>query len=75
MHRNAQKIASRRGTIHVGTETLLADTVAAGDGVITIFDGVFGTTGEELADEGPLVTHLELGVDQNLVLLLCPNVF
>ena len=75
LHRNAQKVASRRGTIHVGAETLLADTVAAGDGVVSVFDGVFGTTREKLANEGPLVAHLELGVDQNLVFLLCPNVF
>ena len=55
-------------------EALLPHPVAAGDGVVAVLHRVLGPAGQQLADVGPLVAHLDLGVDQDLVLLLRPHV-
>lgn len=48
---------------HECTETLLPDSVAAGDGIVAVLHSVLGPAGKELADVGPLVAHLDLRVD------------
>lgn len=66
-------IFSRRIAIDKITQTLLANAIATGNRIVTILHSILRTTGKELANIRPLVSHLDLSIDQNLVLLLCPD--
>ena len=69
-----QVVARRHAAVDEVAQTLLADAVAAGDGVVAVLHRVLGAAGKELADVAPLVAHLDLRVDEDLVLLLRPHV-
>ena len=56
-----------------------AASAAAGEksalgGVPVIFDGVFGTARKSSRDLGPLITQLEVGLDQDPVFIVVPRV-
>lgn len=59
----AQEVCFGTTVGHECTETLLPDSVAAGDGIVAVLHSVLGPAGKELADVGPLVAHLDLRVD------------
>ena len=75
MGRNAHQVPPSGRPVDEGAETLLANPVATGDGVVSVLHRVLRTTGQELAYIRPLVAHLNLGVDEDLVLLFCPHLF
>lgn len=69
-----QVVARRHAAVDEVAQTLLPHTVATGDRVVAVLYRVLGTTGKELADVAPLVAHLDLCVDEDLILLFRPDV-
>ena len=69
-----QVVTCSHAAVHEVPETLLPHTIATRDRIVPVLHRVLGTTWKELADVAPLVAHLDLRVDQNLILLFRPHI-